>query len=222
MKKPIILPILNQKGGAGKSTLSLTFGESFARRGYKVLLIDADIQGSLRAWSSFSKGTVLPVIGIDVEGTLESGIKAIKADFDIIIIDCPPTLAAEVILLADLILIPVLPSAFDFCASVDIVSLIKKSQKVSGSPEAYFIVNKSKKNTQTSKAIVEAIKEMGDSLPYLNEVVGDRQAYVKCVPDGKTIFHSKDSEAKKAVEEINLITNQLIEVINEVQSKRAA
>lgn len=41
----VIISFLNQKGGVGKTTLSVNTAGAFAAQGYKVLLIDADKQG---------------------------------------------------------------------------------------------------------------------------------------------------------------------------------
>jgi chromosome partitioning protein len=48
----MILAILNQKGGTGKTTTTVNVGSAIAAKGYKVLLIDRDPQGDL----SFAQG----------------------------------------------------------------------------------------------------------------------------------------------------------------------
>lgn len=44
---PKIISFINQKGGTGKTTLSLNISAILADKGYKVLLIDTDAQGNL-------------------------------------------------------------------------------------------------------------------------------------------------------------------------------
>ncbi|TXL21731.1 peptide transporter, partial [Methylococcaceae bacterium HT2] len=118
-----IIAILNQKGGAGKTTLSTNIARSLQLDECEVLLVDSDPQGSARDWNAAGDGALVPVIGLD-RSTLAKDIQSVKGGKDFIIIDGAPQiaeLAVAAIKCSDLILIPVQPSPYDVWACDDLV-----------------------------------------------------------------------------------------------------
>lgn len=61
----MIVGVLNQKGGVGKTTLSVNIAAALTHSGARVLLIDADPQGSALDWSAAREGEPLfSVVGL--------------------------------------------------------------------------------------------------------------------------------------------------------------
>ena len=112
--------IVNPKGGSGKSTLSTQIAGYFASQGHKVMLGDADNQGSSKYWLS-QRPASLPLIKTwDYQADLVLTAKP-PPDITRLVIDTPGSLEGwrlkEVVSRADLVIVPILPSAFDVQAT---------------------------------------------------------------------------------------------------------
>ena len=86
----MIYAFLSQKGGVGKTTLSIHLADALARRGSRVLLIDADPQQSAMKWSTFRAGENKFSVIAMAKPTLHKELTPIYSDYTDIVIDGPP------------------------------------------------------------------------------------------------------------------------------------
>ena len=113
----MIYSFLNQKGGVGKTTLSIHLADGLARRRSRVLLIDADPQQNRHEVVPPSRlGSTVSAWSPWPRQPYTKELPPIAADYTDIVIDGPPrihNLAKSIILAADLVLVPVQPSPAD-------------------------------------------------------------------------------------------------------------
>lgn len=208
-----IVSILNQKGGVGKTTLSTNIAHCLKEeKEKKVLLVDSDPQGSARDWNAAGEAKILPVIGID-RPTLDKDIKAVEGNYDFIVIDGAPQLAAMAIAAikcSDIILIPVQPSPYDIWATDELVQLIKQRQSINnGHPKTAFVISRKIHNTKLGKEIRSAL--LAYELPVFKSGTTQRILYAESAAEGLTVIVSHTDRSEKL--EIRSITDELLEFL---------
>lgn len=126
------IAIVSQKGGAGKTTLAVNLAAEAARFSVS-LIIDTDPQATASRWGQWRGGGDPEVVDCGAPSLLAGKLaKAAELGADLAVIDTPPhadAMARQAARLADLILIPCRPRAFDLAAIEATAELVRSSRK---------------------------------------------------------------------------------------------
>ncbi len=205
----MIISFQNQKGGVGKTTLSINVAAALALTGLRVLIVDSDPQGSVRDWASVREDTPpFHIIGMD-RPTIHRDLPAMTENYDHIIIDAPPRvseLARSAILASDCVVIPVQPSPYDVWAAKEIVAIINEAAVFKENIKSVFVINRKITNTAIGREVKDALQVY--NLPVLDAQVCQRVLFAESAATGKTIFEV--DPLSQAAMEIQTLTNEIL------------
>lgn len=183
-----VITVAQQKGGAGKTTVTVHLALALAALGEKTALIDIDPQGSLSHWYRLRQAALgigkTGLVVTDVHGWRVSGeIDRLSRECKYIVVDSPPhaqTEAKAAIRSAHLVVIPVQASPLDLWATKPTVD-IAKDAKV----PVMLLLNRLPIKSPLQEEAERILGEMG--VPVARTRIGNRVGFATSMNEGRGI-----------------------------------
>ena len=198
-----IAAVISQKGGPGKSTVSMNLAVAAYLSGKSVAVLDTDPQCSISQWGDIrvAEGIAEPIVVAIPPSRLNQAIATTKEDStDLVVIDTAPFNSEGILTaarLADICLVPCRPSILDLSAITTTLDLCSAAGAKVG-----LLLNAVKSRTQLYEA-TSAMKDLAGTdanRQMCPLALWDRTDYSKAVVDGLGVLEFAPSG--KAAEEI--------------------
>lgn len=184
----MIISLVNQKGGVGKTTAAINLASGLAEAGNRTLVVDSDPQGSVVQWQSIADGEEFEAVHLP-DPELKKKIKALRRRYDYIVIDSPPAIeeiTRAVIEVSNLAIIPIAPSPLDIWSSKETIDLVDALGKRYRQLKANILIYRKITGTRLGREARDAMHSYDVGI--LKTEISQRIAYVEAMIAGLSIL----------------------------------
>ncbi len=206
----MIIALLNQKGGVGKTTLALNLASAAHLAGKRTLLVDLDRQGSALDWyaarSERPESKLAGLVTVKLDRVVSARQFAeLGAGYDVLVLDGPARLGEltrSAAIAADLVVIPVQPGPFDLWAGGETLASLDQADAIRaelGRPPVTrtWVVNRASTGTKLARQAPAVLATAGAVAP---TVVHQRIAFASSAAIGESVLTTDpDSPAAREV-----------------------
>ena len=191
-----IVSVICQKGGVGKTCVTIHLATAAALAGHRTAIIDLDPQGTASSWGDLRQADKPEVISGQA-ARLPMLIETARANgADLILIDTPPqadTIALTAAKVADIVLVPIRPAIWDLQAAQPSLLLAQVANR-----PAFIVLNGVRPNSNVGSEAAAGLTGQGAQVAPV--MLGQRVAYEYAVRDGRTVQEAYPNET--AAEEV--------------------
>jgi chromosome partitioning protein len=195
----MIIGLTNQKGGAGKTTVSGHLAYWLSKRG-TVIVVDADAQQSSTNWM---KDLQLPCKTMIDPDDLFDELPQLAAQYDNVVVDGPGSLSETtkaILSRCDLALVPCKPAGLDMHSTSKMLRILRQARELrSGLPHVGLFLNHAKKGTILLKDAQRALAEQNTGFPLLKTVIYDLQVIADAPGQGTSVWGLSGATASEAL-----------------------
>jgi chromosome partitioning protein len=199
-ENPTVLRIVvaNPKGGCGKSTLAASLAAFFAQNARSVALLDCDPQRSAVRWGTRRRGDLPRVHAMPfshpAHGLKSAWLLQLPPRTECVIVDTPAAIQGHelspLLRSAQVLLVPVMPSAMDFAATEAFVDLLARTREVRESKlRVGLVANRMRRGSRAARELDEALLRL--AFPCVGRI-RDSQHYVNLIGEGRALDDEAD------------------------------
>ena len=190
----MVIVVASQKGGVGKTTTAVSVAGELVRRGKRVVLVDADPQGSASSWHGRGDGKGWPTILECPKPVLHrpNMVPSLVSAYDHVVVDTPPNggpITRSALMHADLVVVPLGPSALDLEAVRSTLPLVEEARIPNPRLGVGLLISRQKPRTNQGREIRSALAEQPfDLFPVFETEVVDRIVVTELGNAGDLIY----------------------------------
>jgi len=183
----MVIAVVSVKGGTGKSTITLNLAGTLSSEYKRVLVVDADPQGSIAGWSEIRKQDE-PSILVETSPLVDKKIRKLTKKYDLVFFDSPPTFKKRmraVIQSADRLIIPVSPGLADFWSTQKLLDIYREEKEKRPKLDARLLISRIDKRTRIGRELRPFLQKL--SIPIFISEIPQRAIYNEAWQEGKTV-----------------------------------
>ena len=212
----MLITVTNQKGGVGKTMLTVHAAVRAAERGANVFVLDADNQALCHEWLSEAAPELMCLASPDAS-RLREVVTQIRGHVDVAFADAPPGLGdgtLTLLSLSDLVILPLRPSYADLRATVQTLEAIKslssEREANGGGPiDIWVVMNMYQSGDNHTKMVEKTLRQLGARVAHGR--IGMRTAFRNSNRDGFVVWNAEGRALdRKAVDEMVGVLDEIL------------